>query len=195
MKKTPSCPPFSEWIGTLNGIGSRNLLLASPGGKLLSEARLMRGGDRLVHKCSWMSGIRFGFLHSTGKSKTFSHRHPSSVSPAGSEEPSWLPASPRGKPRTQKTLATTIQRTALLRGLRVARLATPTGCGGNHWLAATNMVHSLSFAFAQQLPQRGSQGHFVPQTAKKPPRGGFFTSYEMGNDYFPKASIASLKAP
>ena len=116
----------------------------------------------MVYKCSWMSGIRSGFLHSTEKSKTFSHRHPSSVSPAGSEEPSWLPASPRGKPRTQKTLATTIQRTALLRGLRVARLATPTGCGGNHWLAATNMVHSLSFAFAQQLPQRGSQGCFAP---------------------------------
>ena len=80
-------------------------------------------------------------------------------------------------------------------GFGVARLATPTGCGGNHWLAATNMVHSLSFAFAQQLPQRGSQGHFVPQTAKKPPCGGFFTSYEMGNDYFPKASTASLNAP
>ncbi len=26
--------------------------LASPGGKLLSEARLMRGGDRLVNECS-----------------------------------------------------------------------------------------------------------------------------------------------
>ena len=26
--------------------------LASPGGKLLSEARLMRGGDRLVYECS-----------------------------------------------------------------------------------------------------------------------------------------------
>ena len=63
------------------------------------KKRLMRGGDSLVYECSWMSGIRSGFLHSTGKSKTFSHRHPSSVSPAGSEEPSWLTASPRGKPR------------------------------------------------------------------------------------------------
>ena len=43
------------------------------------------------------------------------------------------PASPRGKPR-----------------------------GRNHAPTATNGVHSLSFAFAQQLPQRGSQGHFVP---------------------------------
>ena len=40
--------------------------------------------------------------------------------------------------------------------------ASPTGCGGSRWLAATNGRHSLSFAFAQQLPQRGSQGHFVP---------------------------------
>ena len=38
-------------------------------------------------------------------------------------------ASPRGKPRTQKRLAIVIQRTALLRELRVAKLATPTvGC-------------------------------------------------------------------
>jgi len=63
------------------------------------QKSLMRGGDRLVYECSWMSGICSGFLHSTEKSKTFSHRHPSSVSPAGSEEPSWLTASPRGKPR------------------------------------------------------------------------------------------------
>ena len=61
-------------------------LLASPGGvaersesfkmmiaggnhtvikKLLSVARLMRGGDRLVNECSWMSGICFSFYHST----------------------------------------------------------------------------------------------------------------------------------
>ena len=39
--------------------------LASPGGKLLSEARLMRGGDRLVNECSWMDGICFSFHHST----------------------------------------------------------------------------------------------------------------------------------
>ena len=49
----------------------REAPLASPGGKLLSEARLMRGGDRSVYECSWMSGICSGFLHSTGKSKTF----------------------------------------------------------------------------------------------------------------------------
>ena len=39
----------------------------------------MRGGDRLVNECNWMSGICFRLHHSTGKSKTFSHRHPSLV--------------------------------------------------------------------------------------------------------------------
>ena len=34
MIETLSHPPFPEWMGTMNGIGSRNLLLASPGGKL-----------------------------------------------------------------------------------------------------------------------------------------------------------------
>ena len=63
------------------------------------QKRLMRGGDRLVNECSWMDGICFRLHHSTGKSETFSHRHPSSASLAGSEVPSSLAASPRGKPR------------------------------------------------------------------------------------------------
>ena len=36
--------------------------------------------------------------------------------------------------------------------------AAPTRCGGSRELTATNKVHPLSFAFAQQLPQRWSQG-------------------------------------
>ena len=40
--------------------------------------------------------------------------------------------------------------------------AAPTRCGGNREPTATNVLHPLSFAFAQQLPQRWSQGHFVP---------------------------------
>ena len=56
-----------------------------------------------------------------------SARHPSSASLAGSEVPSSPAASPRGKPRTQKILANIIHRSALLRELRVAKLATPTG--------------------------------------------------------------------
>ena len=32
----------------------------------------MRGGERLVKKCSWMSGIYSSLFHSTGKFKTFS---------------------------------------------------------------------------------------------------------------------------
>ena len=69
-------------------------------------------------------------------------------------------ASPRGKPRTQKILANIIHRSALLRGLRVAKLATPTEHDENRGSVQFNLRHSLSFA--QQLPQRGRRGHFVP---------------------------------
>ena len=62
----------------------------------------MRGGGRLVNECSWISGICFRLHHSTEKSETFSHRHPSSASLAGSEVPSSLAASPRGKPRGRR---------------------------------------------------------------------------------------------
>jgi len=72
--------------------------LASPGGKLPPQ-RLMRGGDRLVKECSWLNGKCSRSYHSGEQSKTFRYRCPSSVSLAGSEEPSRLPASPRGKPR------------------------------------------------------------------------------------------------
>ena len=44
------------------------------------------------------------------------------------------PASPRGKPRTQKTLVYPIQQAALLCGLRVAKLATPTMAVQNYGL-------------------------------------------------------------
>ena len=43
---------------------ARSALGFPRGGKLLSEARLMRGGDRLVYKCSWMGGICSCFYHS-----------------------------------------------------------------------------------------------------------------------------------
>ena len=59
-------------------------------------------------------------------------------------------------------LACTVHRNALLRGRRVAKLATPTEHGESRRCIPFIPRHSLSFAFAQQLPQRGSQGHFVP---------------------------------
>ena len=54
------------------------------------------------------------------------------------------PASPRGKPRTQKTLASTIQRAALLRQFRVAKLAPPTTAVQNHGYTPFNGGHPLS---------------------------------------------------
>ena len=92
----------------------------------------MRGGDRLVFECSWMSGICFSFYHSTYCCGDFK-RSPPLISLFCQSVPKCRlpknPASPRGKPRTQKPLAATIQRSALLRELWVAKLATPTvGC-------------------------------------------------------------------
>ena len=39
----------------------------------------MRGGERLVNECSWLSGICFGLHHSTEQSETLRYRCPSSV--------------------------------------------------------------------------------------------------------------------
>ena len=44
------------------------------------QKRLMRGSERLVNECSWMSGVCSRLHHSTGKSKTLRCRRPSSVS-------------------------------------------------------------------------------------------------------------------
>ena len=98
-------------------------LLASPGGvaersesfkmmiaggnhtvikKLLSVARLMRGGDRLIQECSWMNGICFSFHHSTCCCRDFK-RSPPLIRLFCQSVPkcrlSKNPASPRGKPR------------------------------------------------------------------------------------------------
>ena len=55
-----------------------------------------------------------------------------------------IPASPRGKPRTQKPLDITIQRTAQLRRRRVAKLATPTRAVQDHEHIPLIVVHPLS---------------------------------------------------
>ena len=98
-----------EQSRTLNGTSSRNCPLASPGGKLpgLTALRnrqgwLMRGGDRLVNECSWMSGICFSFYHSTYCCGDFK-RSPPLISLFCQSVPKCRlpknPASPRGKPR------------------------------------------------------------------------------------------------
>ena len=120
----------TEQSRTLNGTSSCNCPLASPGGKLLSVARLMRGGDRLVNECSWMDGICFGFHHSTYCCGDFK-RSPPLISHDKISVPRCryfiVTASPRGKPRTLKILVCTIQRAAPLRKLRTANLATRCG--------------------------------------------------------------------
>ena len=81
------------------------------------------------------------------------------------------PASPRGKPRGScgswfhSTFCTVPSANGRLRRWRVAKLATPTGCGENHWLAANQRGTLPQPRYAQQLPQRGSQGCFAPGTA------------------------------
>ena len=109
--------------GRLLGDPSGEAALASPGGvaersesfkimiaggnhskikKLLSEARLMRGGDRLVNECSWMSGICFNFHHSTYWCGDFK-LSPPLISHDKISVPKCryfiVTASPRGKPR------------------------------------------------------------------------------------------------
>ena len=84
----------------------------------------------MVKECSWMSGICFSFYHSTYCCGDFK-RSPPLISLFCQSAPKCRlpknPASPRGKPRTQKPLVITIQRTTQLRRFRVAKLATPTG--------------------------------------------------------------------
>ena len=77
-----------------------------------------------------------------------------------------------------------------------AKLATPTGCGGNHWIAATNMVHSLSFAFAQQLPQRGSRERLYHSTGYLRNRGvtgDFHRPYEGRVPFIGGLAIRGLR--
>ena len=83
----------------------REAPLASPGGKLLSEARLMRGGDRSVYECSWMSGICSGFLHSTGKSKTFKPSPPLISQPCRFRSAVMADSFPPGEAKNSKTIS------------------------------------------------------------------------------------------
>ena len=67
----------------------------------------------MVNECSWMSGICFSFYHSTYCCGDFK-RSPPLISLFCQSVPKYRlpknPASPRGKPRTQKPLDFTIQR-------------------------------------------------------------------------------------
>ena len=89
----------------------------------------MRGGDRLVHKCSRTNGICSVLHHSTYYCRNLSFRHPSSASLAGSEVPSSLAASPRGKPRGINHRQFTINTPRCPGSLRAA-MSRPYNCGG-----------------------------------------------------------------
>ena len=131
----------------------------------------------MVNECSWMSGRVSVFSIQRATVEILSARHPSSASLAGSEVPSSPAASPRGKPRTQKLLATTIQRSALLRGLRAAmsrpywlacaalsggtaafvrlRSAIEPGGSGNQRLPASPVRHWLAHCALSSSSHRG----------------------------------------
>ena len=129
----------------LNGKSFRNCPLASPGGKLLSVAKLMRGGDRLAQECSWMNGNCFSFHHSTYCCGDFKRSPPLISQPVPKCR---LTAFPRGKPRTQKILANIIHRSTQLRGRRLRRSgrlrASPTDAAEIMGLYhPTNHPHSM----------------------------------------------------
>ena len=129
----PAIEQFVEWSSPKS-----SEFLASPGGKLpgLTALRnrqdwLMRGGDRLVNECSWMSSICSRLHHSTYCCGVFKRSLPL-ISHDKISVPRCryfiVTASPRGKPRTQKILACTIHRTALLRGRRGDPQFSPSPC-------------------------------------------------------------------
>ena len=118
----------------------------------------MRGGGRLVNECSWTSGICFRLHHSTGKSETFSHRHPSSASLAGSEVPSSLAAFPRGKPRgrNHKQFTTNAPRCPGSSGSASCRPL--QGSVQNRVCIPSNEAHPPQIRCALQHPRGGAEG-------------------------------------
>ena len=95
----------------------------------------------------------FWFSPFNGESKTFSHRHPSSVTTKTTVPKCRCfvaTASPRGKPRTQKILAYIIHRGTVLRQFRVAKLTTPTMAVQNHWYTPPNPLPLWKTAENQQ---------------------------------------------
>ena len=123
----------------------------------------MRGGERLVKKCSWMSDICSRLYHSTKKSETFRYRCPSSVffdNRFRSADCQKIQL-PLGGSQGEETI----------RFYHSTSRSVPSGFG--RLIAAPTVQvrklvpfiqpHPLSFAFAQQLPQRGRRGRFAPE--------------------------------
>ena len=131
----------------------------------------MRGGDRLVNEYSWMSGICFSFYHSTYCCGDFKRSQPLISLFCQSVPKCRLtknPASPRGKPRTQKPLVITIQRASQLRGFRVAKLAARCGAaaGGRLRASPTGAVETMSLQQPTKYTPSASLCSAAPPTGE-----------------------------
>ena len=94
--------------------------------KKTDEGRRQAGSQMQLYE--WHLFRLFPF--NVESSNFFSYRHPSSVSPAGSEVPSWLTASPRGKPRGRKLKLLPFTE-PLYPGNGRAATSRPYRCGGS----------------------------------------------------------------
>ena len=130
----------------------RRSRLGSTSGVLQSAARL-RGCSTMSSICPWSCTAIVGVANLATRS--FRNNGGRCMKSATATSPL---ASPGGKPRTQKPLVITIQRASQLRRFRVAKLATPTGRGGNYESTAANAVHPLRQPVRAASSPGGSQG-------------------------------------
>ena len=144
----PAIEQFVEWSSPKS-----SEFLASPGGKLpgLTALRnrqdwLMRGGDRLVNECSWMSSLCSRLLQSSSCCGVFK-RSPPLISHDKISVPRCryfiVTASPRGKPRGQlrELVPFNVPLSSICQ--RVAKLATPTNSKAFGDFRSTN--HSIAW--------------------------------------------------
>ena len=85
--------------------------------KLLSVARLMRGGDRLDYERSWVNGICFSFRYSTYCCRDFKLSPPLISQPCRFRKAVMADSFPPGGSQGEVAKADTIQRTHLFRGM------------------------------------------------------------------------------
>ena len=130
----------------------------------------MRGGERLVKKCSLMRGICSRLYHSTEKSKTFSCRCPSSVMVNNRfRSADYLPCQlPLGGSQELKRF----------------------------WLIPFNEVHSLSLALLGSSLREGAKGTSCQRAAKSRPYwcGGSQGRFALGGYFSFKMNFITFRA-